>query len=411
MSMGGSFSTFSIFDWLLVSTTIGLSLLIIWGLIKNGNFSKRKNPTWGCDPLPRNKKLFPFKWLNGWAHWKSGVYQGKELNNEIAYIGHQAIQIKKNKVTVRSDGWLYAKKSICGIVFGMVFILGILISTKEFLKLYNYRNFCPVIIQKENNDQDIKLKMLPDGIINILKGQVCIIKNILFYDDRYDSFEKKMSRLFSHNYWGYYLFIIGFFALLRIFLSKAPPPLVFDRKKRLIYTQYKNKLYLSDWDKAYYTIQVNSQSYIVGFELYHIDKKGNWVPKWFTIAGHHYYGEVNEYLLSLKAIHSDRSHAMRAWLILFMEKGELAVHPVLPFKGILDDLTPRKEKLDDDIEQQVTALLERFNYKAPGNAEKATKFNPEIEPLLKKNNDVDLYDILSEKNLAKYIANREAQDV
>jgi hypothetical protein len=209
------------------------------------------------------------------------------------------------------------------------------------------------------------------------------MRNSLLYDNRYDTFEKKMMYFFKHRLLTFFFLIVVFLSLIAVVFIKAPPPLIFDRKYRLIYTQYKGKIYLCDWDKAFYTIRFTYQAYSIGFELYHLDKNGKWIPKWFTVAGHHYYGEANDYLLNLKAVNADRSHAMRAWLILFMEKGELAVHPVLPFKGILDDLTPRKEKLDDDIEQQVTALLKPFNYKAPGNTEKATKFNPEIERLLK----------------------------
>ncbi len=99
---------------------------------------------------------------------------------------------------------------------------------------------------------------------------------------------------------------------------------------------------------------------------------------------------------------------MRAWLILYMEKGELAVHPVLPFKGILDYMTPRQERLDVDIDKQVEDLLAKVG-EAPGEAEKVRTPSKEIQQLLKRNNDLDLYDILSEKNLAKYIALRDAK--
>ena len=56
----------------------------------------------------------------------------------------------------------------------------------------------------------------------------------------------------------------------------------------------------------------------------------------------------------------------------------------------------------------IRTLLAPFNYKAPGNAEKAQRPNPEIQRLLKQNNDVDLYDILSKKKLAKSIEIRDA---
>ena len=91
-----------------------------------------------------------------------------------------------------------------------------------------------------------------------------------------------------------------------------------------------------------------------------------------------------------------------------MEKGELAVHPVLPFKGILDYMTPRQERLDVDIDKQVEDLLAKVG-EAPGEAEKVRTPSKEIQQLLKRNNDLDLYDILSEKNLAKYIALRDAK--
>ena len=214
---------------------------------------------------------------------------------------------------------------------------------------------------------------------------------------------KKVVRLLSSTYWGLYATTFGFFSLLFIFLAKAHPPIVFNRKKRLIYTQYKGKLYLTDWDRAFFSTRINA----IGFELHHLNKAGEWESRWFSVAGHNYFGELCEFLFAHKATLRERYHSMRAWLILYMEKGEQAVHPVLPFKGILDYLTPRQEQLDADIDQQVESLIAHTK-KTPGESEKVRIPSKEIRQLLNQNNDLDLGDILSEKNLARYIVHRDA---
>ena len=407
--MGGSFSTMSTSDLLIVGSTIATSVLIIGLLIKNGNFSKKNNPNYGRKPFPRIVKILPFNWFNGWANWKSGIYKGKDLKSEIAYLGHQAIEVNNECAVIRSNGWLYVGKCVGGLIFGLILILGAGQLSKDYLEYRGWGGgFCSVFEVVEDEYVLAYRNEYDKSVADFFKREVCIIKRVLADQKKYNTINKKVVYFLGSSYWSQYLTVIGFLSFLFLLLAKAPPPLVFDRKKRLIYTQYKGKLYISDWDKAFYTVRYTYQAYSIGFELFHLNKKGEWEVRWFTIAGHHYFGELCEFLMAHKAINSDRSHAMRAWLILYMEKGELAVHPVLPFKGILDYMTPRQEQLDDDIDQQVEDLLAKMG-EAPGEAEKVRTPSKEIQQLLKRNNDLDLYDILSEKNLAKYIALRDAK--
>ncbi|EPJ47496.1 MAG: hypothetical protein OFPII_12430 [Osedax symbiont Rs1] len=404
----GLFKSMSIFDLLIIFTAIGLGIIIVWMLILNGNFSKKNNPTWGRYPLPRSDKFLPFNWFNGWANWKSAIYTGKKLDIEIAYIGHQVINISKDKVVIRSNCWLYAGKFLFGFILLIIFSLGFLITSKNYLKFHRTGGGCPIIIQTDAG-QIVEREYFKGNIINYFYREYCYLRNALFYDNRNNTIKKKLSSLFNIDLFPLYLLFLGSGGGLLLIISRAPPPLVFNRKKRIIYTQHKGKIYISNWDKTFYTIRFIHQAFSIGFELYHLDKNGDWQSKWFSVAGHHYYGETNDYLLALKAMRADRSHAMRAWLILFMDKGAMAVHPVLPFKGILDTLTPRQTLLDEDIEAQVETLLKSLDYKAPGEAEPANRPDPEIQQLLRQNNDLDLYDILTEKNLAKYIADRDAK--
>ncbi|EPJ47494.1 MAG: hypothetical protein OFPII_12410 [Osedax symbiont Rs1] len=404
------FDMFSSDQILIIVIAASLIVIIIVGAIKLGAFSKTNNPSWGHAPFPRTEKIQIFNWFNGWANWKSRLYTGKKLTTRIAYIGHHLTEINNNQATIRSNGWFYTRKTLLSIWIGIAFVTTSLIIMDDYKWFYiRDGGMCPIIQVVKDKKEVVGYVDYNGSFYDYIGQEFCVIKNVFGNSRLHDTVERKVKYFLSSNYYIRFTWLASFLIICWLVFTKSPPPLVFDRKRRLVYTQYKGKIYLSDWDKLFYSIRTTYQAHSIGFELYHLDKKGRWKPKWFSVAGHHYYGELNDHLLSLNAVNSNRSHAMRAWLILFMEKGPLAVHPVLPFKGILDTLTPRKGSLSLGFEEQLAALLKSIDYQAPGAAEKVSQADPEIQQLLRQNNDVDLYDILTEKNLAKYIADRDTK--
>lgn len=351
------------------------------------------------EPFPRTQGSFFRSDFSFWVAWKSGIYRGKKLFITIPYIGNQLIEINKYKAIIKTGSGLYVRNFFLTYLFVFIFLFNIfLFIDKTVIRSNGSMNYC--VTYSDPNDHGTKEYIeLGESFLFIYISDFCDMRNIIFSMNYL--FEGKLSRLdflLRSTYWFYYLSIVSFSLLAEILLTKPTPPIVFDRKRRIIYTQFNDQLYLSNWDRAFFSVRFNS----LAFELYRLDDQGHWQSRWFTLAGHHFFGERNEVLEEAHhAVGSDRSHAMRSWLILYMDKGAHAVHGALPFKGLGDYLMPRKSELDINIEQQIDELL--LKRRAPGEAERVVWPDKEVKWLLQRDNTLDFSELLPPKQYARYL--------
>ncbi len=205
--MGGSFSTIPVEGLLIIGSIIVIALTVIGIMIKAGWFSEENDPMRGNKPYPRTNKFQPFNWCNGWANWKSEVYKGKELKAETAYLGHQILEISKDLVVIRSNSFLYAIKTLLLLIFGTFYLVIILIISSEYLNFHNRGGVCPNI-DYSNGDQIVIHENLKGNFKNYIYREYCYVRNSLFHDKRFNTFEKKFLSLLSETLLIFYIFIL-----------------------------------------------------------------------------------------------------------------------------------------------------------------------------------------------------------
>lgn len=294
----------------------------------------------------------------------SGVYGPMDKHAEVPpYSGSHVISISKEKCTVRSGQWFFSRRIfIGGYVFGMIFMLGLTIFGKDYLRYGDVRQYCPYNAV-ENGELIRARKHMGGGLIGYIISSTCYAKRILSSTDY--SIKRKVSYFIHSELFPLSLMLIGLLGILYLFFKPAPPPIIFDRKQRLVYTQQKGKVYVSDWDTLSIRPTAGHLTSGLGLKLYTKDKHGNWSSKWFSLAGYHYNLEFwIGYLWDTGLSWKKRWEGMRGWLILFMDKGPDYVHAPVDKKGFLDLFVPFRKKLPEDIEQQALDLIGKD--KAPG---------------------------------------------
>ncbi|MBL3576269.1 hypothetical protein JMK10_19575 [Rhodovulum sulfidophilum] len=89
---------------------------------------------------------------------------------------------------------------------------------------------------------------------------------------------------------GFYGSILGFILML---LSKAPAPIVIDRKRRLVYTWYRHRFWAAPWDKVRITrVEGHTRHTALAFALH--DTKGKGGTRWFILSGAPAWGEKDD---------------------------------------------------------------------------------------------------------------------
>lgn len=309
--------------------------------------------------------------------FQSGVYGPTDKNAEVPpYSGSHVISVSQEKCTVRSNQWFFSRRIfIGGYIFGMVFVLGLMIFGNDYLK-YGERARQSCILNEIDEQTGYRKSVYSGGgITGYLYARWCTVKFRL--QNRELTLQNLSSIALSSRHFPFTLMFIGLLGFLYFLLKPAPPPIVFDRQRRLVYTQQKGKVYVSDWDTLSIRPTAGHLSSGLGIKLYTKDKQGNWKSKWFSLAGYHYNLEfwIN-YLWSTGLSWKKRWEGMRGWLILFMDKGPDYVHAPVDKKGFLDFFVPFRKKLPEDIEQQALKLIGKD--KAPGDEE--FRLRPEKYP-------------------------------
>lgn len=344
-------------------------------------------------PKKRQQKRNFFSFFGGgFAKWKSGVYGPRDRAFEVPpYCSSHVISFSNDKCTVRSDHRFFTRRIVLGgYVFGIIFMLGFMIFMKDYLKYGESRQYC-ITNEIEPETGYRKSVYTGGGISGYIHARWCTIK--LRYNNDGPALEKLNSIFLSSRHFPFTLMLFGLLGWACLFFKKAPPPIIFDRKKRIVYTQYKGKVYVSDWDTLSISPTTGHLSNGLGLELFTKDKQGNWQPKWFSLAGYHYHFEFwIGYLWDSGLAWMKRWEGMRSWLILYMDKGPEYVHTPVDRKGLLDYFVPFRKTLPEDMEQQALSLI--GDDKAPGDEDfriKEKDYPPHIKDLYKYWSDWKTY--------------------
>lgn len=381
-------------DWFLdlgpllavVVILLTLGPILFW-LLKPLIFDNPVTRTYsGTSPKKRHPKVKDIKLFagGGLANWKTGIYGPKDKTFEVPpYSSSHVTSVSSDKCKIRSDHKFFSRRIFLGgYVFGIIFMLGFMIFMKDYLKYGDSRQYC-IIDEVEPETGYRKSVYTGGGVTGYIHARWCTIK--LRYSSDRPVLEKLDSIFLSSRHFPFTLMVFGLFGWVYLFFKSAPPPIIFDRKRRLVYTQYKGKTYVSDWDTLSISPTTGHLASGLGLELFTRGNDGNWQSKWFSLAGYHYHLEFwIGYLWDSGLAWMKRWEGMRGWLILYMDKGPESVHAPVDRKGFLDCFVPFRKKLPEDIEQQALSLI--GDDKAPGDEDfriKEKDYPPHIKDLYK----------------------------
>ena len=269
----------------------------------------------------------------------NGIYGPKQpLPDATPYIAANLLDKNNQRAVVRGGVTYFHlnKVLIMLLLFILPLNLGVYTTYKSIKGLYNL----PI-------DGPIRRGM------HYIEFEMHMVKSLYY---RYQNNKTTLSSVI--NYHGKSIFLLsGLFFTLLLLLWPAPPPLIFDRQRRLVYTYHKSKLYITSFDAmpllasvSKLEIEGRSHEYLRASNGLFLCtwKENSWQPYPFSIATHHYFGEPK---LGYYA------HRTWNWMIAYMDEGAHAVPE--PVKGIgwLNILSPFSRKLPRDIETQVDQLL------------------------------------------------------
>ena len=346
-------------------------MLFVW-FYRYSGYNWRADSLYGKDPAPSEAPKWSTYPFGAWAQWRASIRAPKlfVLGRDVAYIGHQALSMDNTHAVIRSDIDYYRKRFIAFYFIGFAAIVGGGQTLIEYEKFYNRGPVCNHIEIIEGE----KKRNYPaqgNSIFDYLKEMKCNIERpvLLAIKFKENVTDALVTAVLHTDVFSLILFVLSFSILLYLSLRRNPPPLVFDRKRRLVYTFRHGRVWLCDWDAlSTSTVFEIFRRRGLGVRLYAEDGKGGWEPRWFSVATHYYWAEMppielwNEHMMDREG----RVICHQVWLLRYMELGPQAVHAVLPFTGVMDWLLPRAGRLPGDLEDRVDALLAAQGGKAPG---------------------------------------------
>ncbi|BAQ71438.1 hypothetical protein NHU_04325 [Rhodovulum sulfidophilum] len=89
------------------------------------------------------------------------------------------------------------------------------------------------------------------------------------------------------------VFFGSILAFILMLFTKAPAPIVIDRKRRLVYTWYRRRFWAAPWDKVRITrVEGHTRHTALAFALH--DTKGKGGTRWFILSGAPAWGEKDD---------------------------------------------------------------------------------------------------------------------
>ncbi|OLS46839.1 hypothetical protein BV379_00060 [Rhodovulum sulfidophilum] len=154
------------------------------------------------------------------------------------------------------------------------------------------------------------------------------------------------------------LFYGSFLAFLVMLLFKAPAPIVVDRKRRLVYTWHRGRIWAARWDDVAITrVEGHLRHTALAFALH--DTKGKGGTRWFILSGAPAWGEKDDprdRLLS-DARDFNRWQGMRLWLHEWVEgRREPSQADLSRRFAVMHLLVPRQRKIPEAAIRQLDGM-------------------------------------------------------
>ena len=331
--------------------TGALVALVGFGLILP---ALRRNPQRvllrGTDPKPRDPAIKASRAL-GLSEWQSGIVGPKDKDPEVLpYMGHHILSLTNDCVAVRAGGGTHAWRFVLfAMILAPPFVVALVLEAQSLLQFYAIDGGNCVTY-----DPDPVFTPVPTNPFGYITSRACDIALIFDANSIYETMGAKIKALLDPFVLPLLvLIVIPLIALITV-LRRTPAPLVFDRTRRLVYTQASGKLWAAPWDGLQMSVFGGPFTTTPAVALF---ENGTGQGRWFVLAGYHARKEFRAPRLTMLGLDwFKRWDGMRCWLVAYMEQGTQGLHGQFNGRGVGDLLAPRQATLADDLVTRVDAL-------------------------------------------------------
>ncbi|MBL3553934.1 hypothetical protein [Rhodovulum sulfidophilum] len=256
-----------------------------------------------------------------YAEWQSGISGPQPLRKVAPRIAPILQSATQDRVFLQAGYHVILRRAI--ITFALMVIMGgmALPAIRDVGSYISYDNSLIYFVENAQGDTDrISIKTEPSffGYFHKKWNDVS-----LFFDpdsvrspgEFFGSVRAYISFMFAEL-----AFYGSFLAFLVMLLFKAPAPIVVDRKRRLVYTWHRGRIWAARWDDVAITrVEGHLRHTALAFALH--DTKGKGGTRWFILSGAPAWGEKDDprdRLLS-DARDFNRWQGMRLWLHEWVE--------------------------------------------------------------------------------------------
>lgn len=305
-------------------------------------------------PKPRDPAIAASRAL-GLSRWQSGVLGPRDKDPAVLpYMGQHILALDGDRVVVRGGGGTHALRFVLLVaVLAPVLAAALMLMVLDILRFMGRSaGSCTTYTQTDTGITPV-YEALPATVGGYFQEQACNFALIFDSNSVFPTLGAKLGALMALHGPLIVLILLPLLGLLLI-LRRTPAPLVFDRKRRVVYTYAKGALWMAPWEGLQMSVFGGPFTTAPAFALC---KNGTGPARWFVLAGFHGRGEWRA--PALAAIGLDWLHrwdGMRCWLAFYMERGPERIHGVFRGRGIGNLLAPREGKLPADLTNQIDAL-------------------------------------------------------
>jgi hypothetical protein len=309
----------------------------------------------GTEPYPYDPAIKAPKAL-GLSKWQSGIVGPKDKDPELLpYLGHHIIDLNEDRVVVRAGGGTHAWRFVLFVmILAIPLAVALALELQALLAFSIYSGGRCVTYVPAGDGFEVATQLLEPSVWNYVYSRACEVALIFDPNSIYPTLSAKLAAFINPLRFPFLLIfavlLIGFLVRLR----RTPAPLVFDRRRKLVYTHANGKLWAAPWDGLQMRSFVGPFTTTPAFALF---ENGNGTGRWFVLAGYHARKEFRAPRLVMLGLDwMKRWDGMRCWLVVFMEQGPSDLHGRYVGRGFGDFIAPRQANLPDDIATKVDGL-------------------------------------------------------
>ncbi|MBL3575841.1 hypothetical protein JMK10_20750 [Rhodovulum sulfidophilum] len=294
--------------------------------------------------------------LCDYAEWQSGVAGPQPLRKVAPRIAPILKSVTKDRVVLQAGYHVIIRRS--AITFALVFTVYAM-SKFAITDMVNYAKdrhfFIDYVQDSDGHDRSVFIEHKP-SMWNYLLTKINRIeiayrpKNV----ENAGGYISKTGDLIGREF-PPIAFFGSFLAFLVMLLFKSPAPIVVDRKRRLVYTWHRGRIWAARWDDVAITrVEGHLRHTALAFALH--DTKGKGGTRWFILSGAPAWGEKDDprdRLLS-DARDFNRWQGMRLWLHEWVEgRREPSQEDLSRRFAVMHLLVPRQRKIPEVAMRQL----------------------------------------------------------